>query len=86
MRRLREAIRYTRLSTSTTDESIEAMKKMDNRRIIISVVADDVEISLGSRQAIFTDVLESILSLVSPPQTRKSLFPKNTILRRLITL
>ena len=48
-----------RLSTSITDESIEAVKKMisDNRRIAIREVADDVGILFGSCQAIFTDVL-----------------------------
>ena len=44
---------------STTDENIEAVKKMilDNRRIDIREVADDVGISFGSCQAIFTSVL-----------------------------
>ena len=48
-----------RPSTLTTDENIEAVKKMilDNRRITIGELADDVGISLGSCQAIFTDVL-----------------------------
>lgn len=48
-----------RPSTSKTDENIEAVKKMilDNRRITIREVADDVGISFGSCQAIFTDVL-----------------------------
>ena len=47
------------LNASTTDENTEAVKKMilDNRRIIIREVADDVAISFGSCQAIFTDVL-----------------------------
>ena len=51
--------RPSRLSTSTADENIEAVKTMilDNRRIIIREVADDVDISFGLRQAIFTDVL-----------------------------
>ena len=46
-------------STLTTDENIETVKKMilDNRRNTIREVADDVGISLGSCQAIFTDVL-----------------------------
>ena len=46
-------------STSTTDKNIEAVKKMilDNRRITIREVADDVGISFGSCQAIFMDVL-----------------------------
>ena len=46
-------------STSTTDENIKAVKKMilDNRRITIRDVADDVGISFGSCQAIFTEVL-----------------------------
>ena len=48
-----------RLVLETTDENIEAMKKMflDNRRINIREVADDVGTSFGSCQAIFTDVL-----------------------------
>lgn len=48
-----------RPSTSTTDENIDAVKKMilDNRRITIREVADDVGISFGTCQAIFTDVL-----------------------------
>ena len=47
------------MSTSTTDENIEAIKKMilDNRRITIRRRADDVGISFGSCEAIFTDVL-----------------------------
>ena len=46
-------------SMSTTDENIEAVKKMivDNHRIIIREIADDVGISFGSCQEIFTDVL-----------------------------
>ena len=46
-------------SMSTTDENIEAVKKiiLNNCRITIRKVADDVGISLGSRQAIFTYVL-----------------------------
>ena len=48
-----------RPSTSTTDENVEKVKKMimDNRRITITEVADEVSISFGSCQAIFTDVL-----------------------------
>ena len=48
-----------RLSTTRTDKNIEAMKKMivDNRRITIREVADDIGKSFGSYQAIFTDVL-----------------------------
>ena len=48
-----------RLSTSTTDENVELAKKMilDNRRITIREVANDVGISFGSCKAIFTDVL-----------------------------
>ena len=41
----------SRLSTSTTDENIEALKKT------LREVADDVGISFGLCQAIFTDVL-----------------------------
>ena len=41
------------------DENIEAVKKiiLGNRRITIREAADDVGISFGSCQAIFTDVL-----------------------------
>ena len=48
-----------RPSTSTTDENIEAVKKLilDNRLITIRVVTDDVGISYGSCQANFTVVL-----------------------------
>ena len=51
--------RSGRPSTLTTDKNIEAVKKMilDNRRISIREFADDVGISFGSCQAIFTDVL-----------------------------
>ena len=54
-----ENARPGRKSTSTTDEHIEAMKKLilDNRRITIREFADDVGISFGSCRAIFTDVL-----------------------------
>ena len=49
-----------RPSTSTTGENIEAVKKtiLDNRRITINEVDDDVSISFGLCQAIFTDVLD----------------------------
>ena len=48
-----------RPSTSTIDENIEAVKKtiLDNLRITIRELADDVSILFGSRQAIFTDFL-----------------------------
>ena len=51
-------VRTGRPSTSTTDKKIEAVKKviLDNRRITIREMADDVDISLGSCQTIFTDV------------------------------
>ena len=51
--------RFGRPSTSTTDKNIKAVKKMflDNRRITIREVPDDVRISFGSCQAIFTNVL-----------------------------
>ena len=47
--------RSDRPSTSTTDENIEAVKKMilDNRRFTIREFAEDVGISFGSCQAIF---------------------------------
>ena len=52
-------VRFVRPSTSTTDESIEAMKKtiLNNRRITIREVANIIGISFGPCQAIFTDVL-----------------------------
>ena len=51
--------RTGRPSTSTTDEKIKAVKKMilENRRIVIGEVVDNVGISFSSCQAIFTDVL-----------------------------
>ena len=52
-------VRPGRPSTLTTDENIEAVKKMilDIRRITIREIPDDVGISFGSCHAIFTDVL-----------------------------
>ena len=49
-----------RQSTSTTNENMETVKEMilDNRRITIKQVADDVGKSFGSCQAIFTNVLD----------------------------
>ncbi|XP_018337789.1 PREDICTED: putative uncharacterized protein FLJ37770 [Trachymyrmex septentrionalis] len=51
--------RSGRPSTSITDDNVERVKKMilENRRITIREVADDVGISFGSCQAIFSDVL-----------------------------
>ena len=45
-----------RPNTSTTNETIEAVKKMilDNHRIPIREIVDDIAILLGSFQAIFT--------------------------------
>ena len=50
----------SRPSTSTTDDNIEAMKKMimDNSRITIREISGNVGILFGSCQAIFTDVLQ----------------------------
>ena len=58
--------RCERPSISTTDENIEAVKKMilDNRRIAIREVAEEVGISFDSCQAIFTDVLLMKLAAV----------------------
>ena len=48
-----------RPSTSTTNENTEAVKKivMENRRITIREVTEDVGISVGSCHAIFSDIL-----------------------------
>ena len=48
-----------RPSTSTTSENTEAVQKivMENRRITIREVAEDVGISVGSCHAIFSDIL-----------------------------
>ena len=48
-----------RTITSTTDENIEVVKKMilDNRRITTWESADDVDMSFGSCQVVFTDAL-----------------------------
>ena len=45
--------------TSTTNENTEIVKKivMENRRITIKEVAEDVGISVGSCHAIFSDIL-----------------------------
>ena len=49
-----------RTNTSATAENIEAVKIMvlNNQRITIKEVADNVDISFGSCQAIFRDVLQ----------------------------
>ena len=54
-----DGARPDRPSMSTTDENIEVVKKMilNDLRIIIKEVTDDVGISFGSCQAIFTHVL-----------------------------
>ena len=63
MSRTQVQLLYNRLNEGREDinnnENIEAIKKMilDNRRITIREVADDDDISFGSCQAIFTDVL-----------------------------
>ena len=44
------------VTRATTDENIEALI-LDNRWITIREVADDVGISFGSCQAIFTNIL-----------------------------
>ena len=51
--------RLGRPRTSTTNENTEAVMKivMKNRRITIREVAEDVGISVGSCQAIFSDIL-----------------------------
>ena len=48
-----------RPSTSTTNENTETVKKivMENRRITIREIAEDVGISVGSCHAIFSDIL-----------------------------
>ena len=53
-------VRLGRPNTSTTDENIETSKTLilDNHRITIREVADEVGISFGLCQAIFTDVLD----------------------------
>ena len=51
--------RSGRPSTSTTDENVQAVKKivLENRRITIREVAEDVGISLGSCHEIFSNIL-----------------------------
>ena len=48
-----------RPSTSRTDENVKKVKEMvmNNRRITIREVADDIDISVGSCHEIFSDVL-----------------------------
>ena len=52
-------VRPGRPNTSMTDEYIEAVEKLisNNQRITITEVADDVAVSFGSCQAIFTHIL-----------------------------
>ena len=56
---VKDDARLDRPSKSTNDENIKAVKKMilDNRRIFIREVADDIHILFSSRHAIFTDIL-----------------------------
>ncbi|XP_050528011.1 protein GVQW3-like [Daktulosphaira vitifoliae] len=51
--------RSGRPSTSTTDENVKAVKKivLENRRITIREVAEDVGISVGSCHEVFSDIL-----------------------------
>ena len=51
--------RSGRPSTSTTDENVQAVKKivLENRQITVREVAEDIGISLGSRYEIFSYVL-----------------------------
>ena len=51
--------RSGRPSTSTTDDNVEAVKKivLENRRITVREVAEDVGISIGSCHAIFSNNL-----------------------------
>ena len=53
-----DSARTGRPSTSTTNENTEAVKKivMENCRITIRKVAEDVSISVGSCHAIFLDI------------------------------
>ena len=53
--------RSIRPSMSTNDENIEKVTKMilNNRRITFRKIVDDVAISYGSCQAIFTNVLST---------------------------
>ncbi|KAG5341761.1 SETMR methyltransferase, partial [Acromyrmex charruanus] len=55
--------RAGRLSTSTTDENIDEVKKivLANRRITVREVAEDLNISIGSCHSIFTnDLIETM--------------------------
>ena len=72
--------RPDRPTTSTNVENIETVKKMilDNRRITIREVADNVGISFGSCQTIFTDVLGTkrakiVFKLITSDQKQCSL-------------
>ena len=53
-------VRPGRPSKSTNVKNDKAVKQMiiDDRRITIREVADDISISLGSCQGIFTDILD----------------------------
>ena len=56
---MNEDARPGRPNTSTTNENTEAVKKtvMENRRITIREVAEDVSISVGSFHTSFSDIL-----------------------------
>ena len=58
-KKLNDDARPGRPSTSTTNENTEVVKKivMENRRITIGEVVEDVGISVGSCHAIFPDIL-----------------------------
>ncbi|KAK5638146.1 hypothetical protein RI129_012441 [Pyrocoelia pectoralis] len=54
--------RAGRLSTSTTDENIDEVKKiiLANRQITVREVAEDLNISIGSCHSIFTNDLGNL--------------------------
>ena len=64
-----------------TNENIEAVKKMilDNRRISIREVADDVGISFSSCQATFTDFLDMKRSATKTVIKIATFFIKNNV-------
>ena len=59
-----------------SDENIEAVKKtiLDNHRITIREVADDVNISFGSCQAILTDTAKIVPKFLNFEQKQRSTY------------
>ena len=67
---MNDDVRPVRPSTLTIYENNETVKKMilDNRRTSIRKVADNVDITFGSCQAIFKDILDMKSAVAKFPE------------------